>query len=317
MNLFDMSLNQLEEYMPELTKKPDFHSFWDSRIKENTQYPLNIEVKDRVYPVKGIKVKDVYFDGFRNSRLHAVYISPMTIQESKPVAVIFHGYNWNTLQPHYAFKHVIQGIPVLMIEIRGQNIESPDKNQYDNGGSAGWLTLGINTIDNYYYTHVYMDCFRAVDVARKLSGKTSVYLEGASQGGAMAIAVAALQKNIQFALCDIPFLSHFERSIKLASDGPYKEIYHYFKVHDPLHKTSKALFETLSYIDCMNLAERVMCPTLMSVGLEDTICPPSSVFAIYNHLNCSKEIRVYPEYGHEVPSIHEEVKLQFIASHIG
>ncbi|MBT2661616.1 acetylxylan esterase [Bacillus sp. ISL-45] len=315
MNLFDLPIEELKKYKPELTRRTDFHSFWESRIVENKKYPLNIEVKERSYPLKEIKVYDVYFDGFRNSRIHGVYISPAKDHVEKPAAVIFHGYNWNTLQPHYAFKHVIQGTPVLMVETRGQSIESPDENSYGNGGSAGWMTSGILDPDCYYYTYVYMDCFRSVGVVKELSGKSKVYVEGGSQGGALAIAVAALKPDILFALCDIPFLSHFERSIKLASEGPYNEIYHLFKVHDPLHQKAETIYGTLSYVDCMNLAGGVACPVLLSVGLEDTVCPPSGGFAVFNHLQGPKDIRVYPEYGHEVPSIHEEEKLQFIAAH--
>lgn len=314
MNLFDLPLEQLWRYKPEQTKKSDFDDFWEKRIRENSNYPLDLSVNERSYPVPGIKVYDVHFNGFRNSRIHGIYISPVTVPAHTPAAVIFHGYNWNTLMPHYAFKHVIQGIPVFMMDLRGQNVLSPDNNQYENGGSAGWMTVGIMDPDQYYYSHAYMDGFRSVDVVKELSGKPNVFVEGGSQGGAMAIAAAALKQDLLFALSDIPFLSHFERSVRLSSDGPYQEIYHYFKVHDPLHKTAQDIYGTLSYVDCMNLASRVTCPVMMSIGLEDAVCRPSSGFAIYNHLAGPKEIRVYPEYGHEVPSIHEEEKLAFISS---
>ncbi|MEE6450806.1 acetylxylan esterase [Gottfriedia acidiceleris] len=315
MNLFDLPLGKLQTYKPKQTKMAGFTAFWENKIAENKSYALNIEIKKRAYYVPGVHVYDVYFDGFRNSRIHGVFICPENEKPSAPASVIFHGYNWNTLQPHYALKYVAQGIPVLMVGVRGQNLKSPDHNHYRHGGATGWMTLGIENPDHYYYAYVYMDCFRSVDVVREISGKKSVFVEGGSQGGALAIAVAALQNDILLALSDVPFLTHFERSIRLSTEGPYNEIYHYFKVHDPLHKTNQLVYETLSYFDCMNLADWVVCPVLVGVGLEDRVCPPSSGYALYHHLGGIKEIMAYPEHEHSLHPVHEEEKLKFVAIH--
>ena len=73
-------------------------------------------------------------------------------------------------------------------------------------------------------------------------------------------------------------------------------------------------FRTLSYFDGMNLAPRVTCPTLLSLGLLDTICPHSTGFAVYNHLGTAeKTIAVYPFSGHEGGELlHEEEQYRFV-----
>ncbi|KZE64164.1 hypothetical protein AWM68_13745 [Fictibacillus phosphorivorans] len=316
MNPYDEEQDKRLNEKPKQTKQADFDAFWEGLKSENEKYPLNVEMKKRAYSVPGVNVYDVAFDGFRNSRIYGVYVTPEVVKNDAPAAVIFHGYNWNTLQPHYTFKHVIQGVPVLLVDVRGQSIKSADQNTYENGGAAGWVTQGIFDRNAYYYSHVYMDCYRSVDVVRELSGKSGVYLEGGSQGGGLAIATAALQDSILLTLCDIPFMTDFERSVRLAAEGPYTEIAHYFKVHDPLHQTSAKIFETLSYVDAMNLASSVTCPVLLSVGMMDPVCPPSSAFALYHHLSGPKEMRTYREYGHEVPMLHEEEKLTFMHSYL-
>jgi cephalosporin-C deacetylase len=49
----------------------------------------------------------------------------------------------------------------------------------------------------------------------------------------------------------------------------------------------------------MNFASRACCATLFSVALMDTICPPSTVFAAYNHWGSeNKQIRVWPYNQH-------------------
>jgi cephalosporin-C deacetylase len=38
---------------------------------------------------------------------------------------------------------------------------------------------------------------------------------------------------------------------------------------------------------------------LMSVGLMDTVCPPSTQFAAYNKITAKKQLAIYPDFGHE------------------
>ncbi len=37
----------------------------------------------------------------------------------------------------------------------------------------------------------------------------------------------------------------------------------------------------------------------MPIGLMDTVCPPSTQFAAYNKITAEKDLRVYPDFGHE------------------
>lgn len=38
---------------------------------------------------------------------------------------------------------------------------------------------------------------------------------------------------------------------------------------------------------------------MMSTGMMDTVCPPSTQFAMYNKVMSKKSIVIYPEFGHE------------------
>ena len=59
------------------------------------------------------------------------------------------------------------------------------------------------------------------------------------------------------------------------------------------------VFETLRYFDGMNFAARATAPALFSVALMDAICPPSTVFAAYNHYAGDKSIEIWRYNGHE------------------
>jgi cephalosporin-C deacetylase len=65
---------------------------------------------------------------------------------------------------------------------------------------------------------------------------------------------------------------------------------------------------TLSYFDNVNLAPRVRCRTIISNGLWDDVCPPSTIFAAYNHIDAPKEMCVYRFHAHEWPYEHRELQ---------
>jgi len=73
-----------------------------------------------------------------------------------------------------------------------------------------------------------------------------------------------------------------------------------------------AALDTLRYVDCALLARRITAQCLLSVGLMDTICPPSTVFAAYNEITAGKDISVHPFTGHTVPAAHVERQLRHL-----
>ena len=98
----------------------------------------------------------------------------------------------------------------------------------------------------------------------------------------------------------------------LAKDA-YQELKNYFRNFDPRHERAKEIFTKLGYIDVHHLTPRIRAETLMGTGLQDTITPPSSVFAAYNHLTCKKEMRVYPDFGHETLPGFADMSFQFLS----
>ena len=73
-----------------------------------------------------------------------------------------------------------------------------------------------------------------------------------------------------------------------------------------------AALNTLRYVDCALLARRITARCLLSVGLMDTICPPSTVFAAYNEISVGKDIAVHPFTAHAVPTAHVERQLRHL-----
>jgi len=104
------------------------------------------------------------------------------------------------------------------------------------------------------------------------------------------------RRYVVAAMPDVPFLCHYRRATEIVDSYPYKEIAEFCHTHRDKVET---VFHTLAYFDGVNFSARAKANTLFSVALMDQVCPPSTVFAAYNHWVGAKDIKVYPYNGHE------------------
>jgi cephalosporin-C deacetylase len=74
-----------------------------------------------------------------------------------------------------------------------------------------------------------------------------------------------------------------------------------------------AVFGTLAYYDGLHFAARASANALFSVALMDEICPPSTVFAAYNHYAGPKDIAVWRYNHHEGGAAYQtQAKIRFL-----
>jgi cephalosporin-C deacetylase len=150
----------------------------------------------------------------------------------------------------------------------------------------------------HYYRYVFADAVLAVDAlaAQEEVDETRIAITGASQGGGLSIAAAALSGRASFVWADVPFLSDFPRAVAIAPNPPYTEVAEFLRRRPEL---ADVAFQTLAYVDIANHARRITCPARVTVGLWDDICPPSTVFAAYGRLASEdKELLLFPYHGH-------------------
>ena len=74
----------------------------------------------------------------------------------------------------------------------------------------------------------------------------------------------------------------------------------------------KEVFEKLAYIDIVNFSSKLSCDLLIGTGLLDSICPPSTQYAVFNNVNCKKKHLIFHKYGHELNNFFENENLKFM-----
>ena len=318
MAIFDLPLDQLKTYLPAREEPADFDTFWQSTLEEARAFPLNAKFERVDYGLVAQETFDVTFAGFGGQPVKGWLILPKQRSGKLPCVVEYIGYGGGR---GFAIDWLLwasAGYAHFVMDTRGQGSswssgDTPDL--YSEGGNPavpGSMTQGVLDPKHYYYRRVFTDAVRAIEAARSHSevDASQIAVTGGSQGGGITIAAAGLVPDVVAALPDVPFLCHYRRATEIVDTYPYKEIADYLNTHRDKVDT---VFKTLSYFDGVNLAARARAKSLFSVGLMDEVCPPSTVYAAYNHWAGEKDIKVYPYNGHEGGRNYQTVeKLKFM-----
>jgi cephalosporin-C deacetylase len=314
LSLTDMPLELLREYRPTLDVPGDLDEFWQRTVSEARSAEGTVEVRPLHSPFTELIVEDLTFPGFAGEPVRGWITRPRT-DSPLPTVVEYVGYNGGRGVPGEKLAWAASGFVHVLMDTRGQG------SGWGNGGAtadphgsgpatAGFMTRGIEGPETYYYRRVYTDAVRLLDHVAALDfvDASRIAVSGASQGGGITLAAAALS-DIPFALLpDVPFLCDFPRAITRTPEPPFTEITRYLSIHRD--RVEDAL-RTLSYFDGAVLAAKITQPALFSVALMDEIVLPSTVFAAYNALTSTdKQIEIYAFNGHEGGSMrhwHDQV----------
>lgn len=303
MPFFDLPLDQLWEYRPDVSEPADFDEFWSATLDEHPWRPDGMALVDVDTGLRDVRVQDLTFPGFDGAPIAAWVISP-TAAGPHPAVVHYVGYGGGRGLPEEHLVWAGAGFVQVVMDTRGQGAgwgtggATADTGHAGGPAAPGFMTRGIEEPRDYYYRRLYVDAHHAVEAAAALEqvDPTRVAATGGSQGGALAIAAASLNPRVAALMADVPFLCHFERALGLTGRDPYEEIVRYLAVH---RDKEEQAYSTLSYFDNVNLGKRATAPALFSTALMDAVCPPSTVFAMRNHYGGPSEIEVYRFNGHE------------------
>ncbi|HEY5560972.1 MAG TPA: alpha/beta fold hydrolase [Clostridiaceae bacterium] len=315
MGVFDFPLEQLKEYRGSSPKPSDFDEYWERALAQMRAIDPKIELIPSDFQVENVECFDLYFTGVKQARIHAKYLRPKASKGKNGAVLKFHGYSVNAGDWQDKLSYVSAGFSVFALDCRGQGGSSEDRGSVKGNTLNGHIIRGLDDHeDNLLFRDIFLDTAQLASIAMSMPevDENKVYAMGGSQGGGLTIACAALEPRISRLAPVYPFLSDYKRvwDMDLAKDA-YQELQAYFRFFDPMHKREAEVFNKLGYIDIQNLASRIKGKVLFATGLMDTICPPSTQYAVYNKITSQKEHIIFPDYGHEWLPSFDDMTFQF------
>lgn len=303
-----------------VTEEPkDFQTFWQQSVAELRQQPLAY-TKERAEEYCTDKV-DCYLVKVSVDKTHAMYgylFYPKDARPgSHPVVLCPPGAGVKTIKDPLRHKYYAEnGFIRLEIEIHGLDPRLPaDKlKEISNAFNAdgGYLRNGLESRDRYYMKHVYLGLVRCLDLLTSLpewDGR-NVAVQGGSQGGALALVAAALDTRVTQCVANHPALSDMAAYTVKGRTGGYP---HFNQQTDAY---TKETITTMAYYDVVNFARHITAPTFLTWGYNDSTCPPTTSYAVWNTLRCPKESLITPINEHWTSEATEYGHMQWIKAHL-
>jgi cephalosporin-C deacetylase len=286
----------IEKLLPVTRKPADFDSFWQKTMGELAQVPL--DAKMTLLPEKGSSLTNVYHvnvQSYGNSRLYGILCVPRK-PGKYPAILQVPGAGVRAYNPDLELAD--KGVIVFTIGIHGipVTLDPVVYNNLNDGALKGYFFFNLENRDRFYYKRVYAGCIRANDFIVSLPefDGSNLAVTGNSQGGALSIITASLDKRVKClgsihpALCDLT--GYFAGR---AGGWP-----HYFADNNTWVVNREEAIKTTGYYDVVNFARELAADGFYTWGFNDETCPPTSMHAAYNIISAGKTLSLFAETGH-------------------
>ena len=302
----------------------DFDSFWQTQKAELAKVP--VEPQLTLLPDACTDTVNVYHVSFRNvgpnwtavpSRMFGILCEPKA-PGKYPAILVVPGAG---VRPYAGQKGLAaRGAITLEIGVHGIPVNMP-QSVYDAlyaSALPGYWLYNLDDKETYYYHRIYLGCIRANDflTGREMWNGRDLAVMGASQGGQLAIATAALDPRVTRlsathpAFCDVAAELH-------GRAGGWPHPFMPDANGRPSAQATPAKIATATYYDTVNFARRLKVPGFYMWGYNDEMCPPTSTFAAYNAITAPKQLAVEFEQGHSYPPEQGETIEAWIRQQLG
>lgn len=313
------SVDKIKPY----TQEPqDFRSFWQKNVEELKQVPMSYTkelYKDYCTDKIDCYLVKLQIDNMGHS-MYGFLFYPKNAQPGKhPVVLCPPGAGIKTIKDPMRNKYYAEnGFVRFEVEIHGLDprISSETFGEISrafNDRNGGYLANGLENKDIYYMKHVYVGLVRCIDFLTSLpewDGK-NVAVQGGSQGGALSIIAAGLDSRVTQCVANHPALSDMAGYAAKGGTGGYPHF-----CRQPQILSNKDCLNTLAYFDVVNFARYVKAPTYLTWGYNDVTCPPTTSYAVWNTLKCTKESLLTPINEHWTTTETNHGQMEWIKAHL-
>lgn len=308
--MLSSKIQELNRLVVDRKKPESFHAVWTQECLHVQELVLQATCEQVDYPVDAVCVMDVQLKAADGTILHGWLLRPTDLKKDQtiPLVIHYHGLGYHRGRPGEFLDWVMLGTAVLVMDFRSQGGKTGSKTGFTTGGWTNWYAWGLPAWESYYLRFAYQDTLLGLRFARTLQcvDKERIALDGVSQGGGTALAMAGLNHDVCACMADVPSHCWWEKRINDRT-GSASGIAEYLR---RFPDDCKTVLETMDYFDNLFFAESIRCPVLVSCGMKDPVCPPECVHAAVNRIPSDKQVIHYPFGEHDGGgSLHRERKL--------
>ena len=293
------------------TEPDDFVAFWNAQKAALAHVPVDPVLEDRpALATDAYTVQAVSLGTVMGARIHGLLAVPRT-PGPHPMHLLV-PYAGVYPLPLWMLHSAKDGYVVLAIEAHEEKADLPQE-YYDalnakGGRLENYFRKGLESRDNFYYRRVYLSTVRAIDylTSRPDWDGRNMVVTGGSQGGGLSLVAAGLDSRVTCIAANVPALCDFQ-GWRLGRMGGWPQ---------PVVDGDPVQAATVRYYDGVHFARHIRCPALIGVGYVDTVCGPSSDFAVFNTLTGEKDLVRGPHAGHSGPPDFDARAAAWLKAHL-
>lgn len=265
----------------------DVASFWRATLDRLATEPVESRVEDakEALPFRKYRVEYRSLGGVRVVAWLALPVGA----GPRPLPAIVTAPGYGSPQQGIMLEECQRGYAILQVFPRSQGpsrdlwtIDGPDK-----------LTWNLGRPEGAYYQGAYADVIRGIDflLTRPEVDRERIGVAGTSQGGGIALAVAALDPRVKVVVAHVPFLCDV-RTAARTEGALIRTLLDKAGVNDERHLAS------LEHFDPLRLVPNLRAPALLSSGGRDQVCPAETIRNVFDRIPAVKSLFHDPDLTH-------------------
>ena len=308
-----------EGFRPGFDAPKDFDKFWGKQLKAMRKCKMQPSMKPAEFPKKVKQYENecelyAFEVNMHEGRSVHGYISwPKGAEKSSlPIMICLHGAGYSRSDAVKAVSWASKGAIAIDINAHGYPDDQP-QDYYDElakGELKDYRNSKVVDHKSFYFRLMYLRAVRAVDFATTLpmwDGKR-IMSYGSSQGGAQALAVAAIDKRVGAAVAHVPAVTDLAGHLQNHRGG--------WPAYDRQMKKGdniEAEMAILPYYDGAVMIQHTKAKLWIEAGLIDTTCPSECVIAAFNSAPSEdKTLYTFPYRPHSPYKIDNRIRPSWV-----
>lgn len=285
-----------EKIEPTTQLPADFQEFWAKAIADARKVPL--EPLMTLQPDLCTPFANVYHIRFQNAKEGSYIYGMLSVPKKDGIYPAVLRVPGAGVRPYSGDKSFFPEHDVITLEIgiHGIPVNLPQQVYTDLRANAlsKYNVYRNDDRDNYYYKQVYVGCVKAVDFLCSLPyvDKSRLAVYGGSQGGALSVVTASLDKRIKCLSANYPALAEIG-GFYYGRVGGWPKIY-----KDKKEVSLAEKIKVSEYYDVVNFARFITVPGLYIWGYNDQVCCPTSTYSVYNVISAPKKLQLALDCAH-------------------